>query len=79
MDETNAKFRVLLGMIYHQTNLLDKAMEQFELAQKLDPTSSGAVGNQASLYYDQGRLTDAENTYRKAVDLEPNYAPMLYK
>jgi tetratricopeptide (TPR) repeat protein len=46
----------------------------YEKAVECDPTSTGALVNLGTLYFNQRNLAKAEDFYRRALKVDPNYA-----
>jgi len=62
-----------LGLVYNGTGDYEHAVEQFQLALKLEPTNDGACRGLASAYEHLGKFAEAERTYREAIRLRPHY------
>ena len=62
-----------LGLIYHGTGKQQDAVIEFEDALRLDPTNDTASRGLAASYESLGDVAKAEATYRKAIDLRPDY------
>ena len=50
------------------------AQKHYEIALELWPTFTNALINLGTIYEKNGKYTKAENLYRKALDIEPDYA-----
>lgn len=70
-----------VGILYAQKGQLDKAQQAFEkaLADPTYRTPSYALYNLGLISERRGDLQAALNQYRKAVQLQPNYAPAYYR
>jgi tetratricopeptide (TPR) repeat protein len=68
------KFRVALGMLYHDQYLLDMAMAAFQKVIELEPRNPSAWNNLGRVFNDQGRQDDALHAFKKAIKLAPKYA-----
>jgi serine/threonine-protein kinase len=64
---------VCLGNVYNGTGRYDKAVDEFQLAVKSEPSNEDALRGLADTYTNLGNLAGAEATYKKAVALQPNY------
>ncbi len=62
-----------LGIVYAGRGKQEEAIQEFQRAILLDPTSDDAYRGLASGYEKLGRLSEAERTYRRAIDLRPQY------
>jgi adenylate cyclase len=61
-----------LGAAYSELEMWAEATEMFEQSMAIDSTSASAskvVSNLGTLYFKQGRFADAENVYRRALDV----------
>lgn len=63
--------RINLGLVYRESGLLDKAMEQFIFAEKLRPKNGLIQTNIGATYQKEGRTDDAIAAFKKAIELEP--------
>ena len=63
-----------LGYHYYINGQIKKAVEEFELALKLDPKMAPAHFNLGVIDYNEGRLDEASDRFRKALTLRPQYA-----
>lgn len=68
-----APVNVTLGIVYAGTGKPDAAIPLFEAALKKDPSSAEAYRGLAKAYEALGNLSTAEQTYRRAADLRPDY------
>jgi len=62
-----------LGLLDAGTGAYDKAVEEYQLAAKLEPTSDAAYSGLAGAYERLGKSQEAESTFRKAISLRPSY------
>jgi serine/threonine protein kinase/Flp pilus assembly protein TadD len=62
------------GTYFQVMGRLDRAMEERNLAEKLDPLSPFAVANAGYPYYYARQYDEAIKHYRKALELDPNYS-----
>jgi len=62
-----------LGIVYAGTGKHEQAIQEFQRAILLDPTSDDAYRGLASSYERLGKLEEAERTYRRGIDLRPQY------
>ncbi|MDD3593940.1 MAG: tetratricopeptide repeat protein [Candidatus Gastranaerophilales bacterium] len=61
-----------LGAVYQEKGLLDKALNQYKLAQTIDPQNQMIRLNMATLYQQQGNLQDALAIYDSVLKANPN-------
>ncbi len=69
-----AKFKIALGMLYHDQYMLDKALVTFQQVIELEPRNPSAWNNLARVFCDQGRQADALHSFKKSIKLAPKYA-----
>jgi tetratricopeptide (TPR) repeat protein len=69
-----AKFKIALGMLYHDQSMLDKALVTFQQVIEQEPRNPSAWNNLALVFHDQGRQADALHAFKKAIKLSPRYA-----
>lgn len=62
------------GLQFEHTGAAKDAIQAYEKAIGLDPTSAGAWVNLGTLYFNARQFNRAESYYRKALDADPNYA-----
>ena len=74
----DAYFR--LGWLHHESTPvnLDKAVENYTEAIKLDPGYLFAFYNRGNAYFDQGNLNAAIDDYTEAIKLDPSYLVAYY-
>lgn len=63
----------IAARIHADTGHNDVALAEFDQALKLDPRNADARLGRASVYERLGRINDAENEYKAAVALRPDY------
>ena len=68
------KFKIALGMLYHDQFLLDKSQTIFQQVIEQEPRNPAAWNNLARVFHDQGRQEDALHSFKKAIKLSPRYA-----
>jgi tetratricopeptide (TPR) repeat protein len=68
------KFRVALGMLFHDQSMLEKARETFQQVIEQDPRNPAAWNNIGRVFQDQGRQVDALRAFKKSVKLAPKHA-----
>jgi Flp pilus assembly protein TadD len=64
------------GRLHEMQGSLNKAVGQYQLALAGDPKNVGAMNRLAMVYTRMGRYQDAQRTFKRAVELNPN-APLL--
>lgn len=62
------------GVAYLQANDLPKAHAQFVESWKQDPANAETLYNLASTYHRRGQMREAEEYYRKALQVKPDFA-----
>lgn len=67
-----SKLRVFRGKAYLGLNKLDRAMEEFAEASRLNPADAGAFIGQAQVHLDRGELVLARRFLRDAASIEPD-------
>ena len=78
LDPDAADVHICLGRISEGTGEVEQAVQQFERASRLDPSSDEALNGLASAYEKTGRAGDAERVYRSAIDRRPYYWANYY-
>ena len=73
LNDQLAPVHVTLGLIQKGTGHYDSARVEFQKALEMEPMSETASAGLASAYDAQGDLAQAEATYRKAIELKPDY------
>ncbi|MBI4417165.1 MAG: tetratricopeptide repeat protein [Ignavibacteriales bacterium] len=73
LDATHAPVNVMLGIVYTGTGKPAAAIPLFEAALATDPANAEAYRGLAKAYEALGDLGKAEQTYRRAVELRPDY------
>lgn len=68
------KFKIALGMLYHEQYMLDGSQAIFQQVIEQEPRNPAAWNNLAQVYADQGRQEDALHAFKKALKLSPKYA-----
>ncbi|KAE8731117.1 putative UDP-N-acetylglucosamine--peptide N-acetylglucosaminyltransferase SPINDLY [Hibiscus syriacus] len=63
------------GICLQMQNMARPAFESFAEAIKLDPRNACALTHCGILYKDEGHLTDAAESYQKALRADPSYKP----
>ncbi len=75
LDPENAKIHCNLGFLYWGKGDTDEAIREYEYAIKYDNTYSIAYNNLGVIYLDDlGRVQNAIDMFKKAVENNPNYA-----
>ncbi|MFI5370158.1 MAG: tetratricopeptide repeat protein [Candidatus Eisenbacteria bacterium] len=72
-DAGQAAGRSGMGLVYLRQRQLDKAMEQFQLAQKMDGTLAESYYGQGEVLHRRDQCTDAVPLFQKAVDLDRKF------
>lgn len=73
-----AKVHLMLGRVYQDSNMPDKAIEQNMIAIKLDPALSEAHNNLGVIYVNAGRFNEAVEEYLSAIKLQAGFALAHY-
>ncbi len=75
LEPTNAKIHCNLGFLYWGKGETDEAIREYEYAIKYDENYSIAYNNLGVIYLDDlGRVQNAMEMFKKAVEHNPNYA-----
>jgi tetratricopeptide (TPR) repeat protein len=67
-----------IGLLYQRQSRLDKAVEHYFKALRLQPNHVGTNINLGTVLYQQGKLDKAVETYRKGLHFVPNSVDMHY-
>ncbi len=78
-SKNNYKGYVNLGVLYHQTGNLEKSLESYQTALRLNPNSYEAVHNIGSLYAEVGNYAEAKKYIEAVYRITPNNYLTLYK
>jgi tetratricopeptide (TPR) repeat protein len=62
-----------LGIVSDGTGAYQRAVDEFQRAATLDPTSDSALLGLASAFDKLGRTAEAESFFKRAIDLHPQY------
>jgi tetratricopeptide (TPR) repeat protein len=62
------------GLEFEQSGATREAIQAYERAVELDPTSAGAWVNLGTIYFNGRQFQRAENFYKKALTADPSYA-----
>lgn len=62
-----------LGLAYYNRGLIDKAIEHYQIAVRLNPYAPEIYTNLGNAYFDKGWLDKAIEYYQIAIGLKPNY------
>jgi tetratricopeptide (TPR) repeat protein len=73
LDDRLSGPHINLGFIYTGTGRHEEAIAEFDLALKLDPLSHRAYGGLARAYEASNDMERAEATYKKVIELKPDY------
>jgi len=73
LDPDQAQVHISLGIIYHGTGKLEKAIEEFDLAVELRPASDDAFRWLGRCYTRKGETERAIGCFEKAIELRPGY------
>lgn len=71
-SRSDAKAQVEFGIKVAQKKLWREATYRFEKAVEVDPTYAAAWNNLAIAYEEQGKFTEANKAYAKAIELDPD-------
>jgi tetratricopeptide (TPR) repeat protein len=75
MEKENADLWFQKGLELEQVGApIDQAIEAYEKAAKLDPTSAGAMVNLGTIHFNARAFAKAETYYRDALTIDPDYA-----
>ena len=73
LDPDQAQVHICLGIIYHGTGKLERAIEEFDLAVELRPASDDAFRWLGRCYTRKGETERAIGCFEKAIELRPGY------
>ena len=59
--------------MFKEARIFDRAVNAYQQALLLNQSHAVVHGNLASVYYEQGRLDLAIETYKTAIQLQPNF------
>lgn len=69
-----ADYKIWLGNIYLEQKKYKQAISQYKSALKTNPAFVAGIYNQLGITYQkEGKLDKAEESFKKALELEPNY------
>lgn len=74
LQNSLAEGYVCLGTVFKGTGQYALASNAFEKASDIDPTNDDAVVGAASTYQALGKSDQAEQTYRRAISMRPQYS-----
>jgi serine/threonine protein kinase/tetratricopeptide (TPR) repeat protein len=73
LDPNLAAAHECLGTLYSGRGQYENAVTEFGSALKTEPTNDDAIRGLARTYEHLGKLSEAEKTYQRAIDLRPQY------
>jgi Tfp pilus assembly protein PilF len=73
LNSSIAYGHVVRGSIYRDTGQHERAVREFQVALAADPAALNARQRLAEAYEAQGRIGDAEESYRKEIAIYPGY------
>lgn len=68
---------VAAGKLLRAQGKLDMALDAFSSALEIDPDCAEAYNYSAVVFFDRGRLAEAERFYKRALEIRENYAEAL--
>ncbi len=71
LKDGHSSLHNLRGTIYHDLKNFDKAIEEYLIAQSINPNISAFYYNMGLVYYDMKDLDKALECYNKAVEIDP--------
>src|SRR5208337_2370681 len=71
-DPSNAEAHLYLGVAYMETHSFELAKPELRTAVSLVPFNSNARNALGKLFLDEGRSAEAEEQFRRSVEIEPN-------
>ena len=78
MDPRNPDAIHLLGVLHHQTGRINTAIALITRAIRIFPSNPFYYNNLGSSYRKNGELKKAEQCYKMALRLKPDYPEALY-
>lgn len=79
MDVSNAQTIRMEGNDFFAKGDLDKALEKYNEALKLDPTSEAVCGNICTIHYKRNELDKAEFFANEGLRLNPKWPKGYYR
>jgi len=67
-----------LALAYQESGVIEKAMNLYGQALKIEPTYINALFNQHAIYLDQGNIESAIHNLQKILNLNPNDHEVMY-
>lgn len=64
-------FHTMLGAIYGKKEMKERAAEEYGVALSQDPKNINALVNRGELHLQQGKIDQALNDFRTAIELDP--------
>ncbi|KAM0939792.1 putative protein O-GlcNAc transferase [Dioscorea sansibarensis] len=74
-DSSNAEALIGKGICLQMQNMPRQAFDCFSEAARLDPLNACALTHIGVLYKDEGRLSEAAQSYEKALKADPSFKP----
>lgn len=68
-----------LANVLKEARIFDRAVAAYLRALNLNSNNAVVYGNLACVYYEQGLIDLAIDTYRKAIELQPNFTGSVSK
>jgi tetratricopeptide (TPR) repeat protein len=65
------------GSVLYQRGYSDQAAAAYQLALRDDPANAEALYGMGSVYLDQGKLAEAQDSFERALNLKPGYPETL--
>lgn len=73
-DPASAETHVELGFSYQLDGRFDRAIDEYEIATKIDPRNTAAIYNKGMTYMQMQRWKEAEQVLWQVLDIEPEHA-----
>ena len=73
LDSQLPEAHICLGTLYNDRGQYERAAIEFQRAQQAEPTNDDACRGLALAEERLGKVQEAENTYRRAIELRPDY------
>ncbi len=74
----NPEFLSNLALAYQESGVIDKAMNLYDRALKIEPRYINALFNQHAIWLDQGNIDSAIHNLQKILTLNPNDHEVMY-
>ena len=74
IDQNNGDAHHLLGILYGQQEILDKAEPHLEKATQIQPENPTYLSSYGNVKKEQGHIKEAEKLYKRSLEIAPQNA-----